>query len=166
MSNSTCGPGLPCVIEARSRREKAVPSALPAMSELPKLITINQAESIEGFSKDRNSRQTTEVKEWGRDCETENRMTYLHRKPHTERRVSHKRSIETFAVENLWCKTQICNIRKSSAYYLFFWWGITNKMQRTDSFDFRLHHWWSKSSRTKRYQGITRTQHKQDRKIN
>lgn len=59
MSNSTCGPGLPCVIEARSRSEKAVPSALPAMSEPPKLITINQAESIEGFSKDRNSRQQT-----------------------------------------------------------------------------------------------------------
>lgn len=82
MSGSTCGPGLPCIIEARSRREKAVPSAPPAMSELPKLITINQAESIEGFRKDRNSRLSVEVKESGRGCATENRMTYLHRKPH------------------------------------------------------------------------------------
>lgn len=62
MNINTCGPGLPCIREARRRREKAVPSALPAMSDIPKLITINQAEFIEGFSKDRNNRPLTEVK--------------------------------------------------------------------------------------------------------
>lgn len=54
MSNSMCDPGLPCIIRARSRRDKAVPSALRAMLEHPKVITINQAESIEGIGEDRN----------------------------------------------------------------------------------------------------------------
>ena len=56
MNNSTCCPRLPCIIEASSRREKAVSSAPPAMFELPKFITINQAESNKRFGKDRNSR--------------------------------------------------------------------------------------------------------------
>ena len=88
MSNSTCGPGLPCIIEARSRKEKAVPSAPPAMFELPELITINQAESIQGFGKERNSKLSTEVKEW-----RESRRLRDRQQEATQRdRVSHRHS--------------------------------------------------------------------------
>lgn len=81
--SNTCDPGLPCIIWVRSRREKAIPSALRAMLEFPKLITINQTESIEGFSEGRNSTDC----QLRVDCETESMMTYLHRKPHRETRV-------------------------------------------------------------------------------
>lgn len=109
ISNSICGPGLPCIIEARSRREKAVPSTLPAMSELPEIITINQAEAPL-----RDSAKTETVYCLLRltNCETENRMTYLHRKPHRE---WHKWVIGVVLWWKLLVHKHVCNRCKSAA---------------------------------------------------
>lgn len=69
------------------------------MLEFPKLITINQTESIEGFSEGRNSTDC----QLRVDCETESTMTYLHRKSHRERHTSETVSLKLCG-EYLWCK--------------------------------------------------------------